>query len=200
VPHILPQLRRAGKPETVLWYKSFVARKKTGEVDVRWRLEAGGARQLLPVALDTYWRVRGELGDDLEPFRLTLPQYLVLVRLAAARRETGMSDLVRAGRQDPATLTAIVDRMVRRGLLVRRRAAGDRRRVVVRLTPRGRRLYQLATRHLIVRWRRALRTFSGAEQLQLLALLLRLLGALEESPLARRASTGSARLPERQAS
>jgi DNA-binding MarR family transcriptional regulator len=144
--------------------------------------EAGaGARQLLPVALDTYWQVHREIAEDLFPFGLTTPQYLVLVHLGAGRREAGMRQLARAGRHDAATMTAVVDGLVRRGWVVRRRAAADRRRVVVRLTPKGRRIYQLATRRLILRWRRALRTFSGGEQLQLLSLLLRLLEALQDT-------------------
>ncbi|HLE23643.1 MAG TPA: MarR family transcriptional regulator [Anaerolineales bacterium] len=140
-----------------------------------------GARQLLPVALDTYWQVHREIAEDLYPFGVTTPQYLVLVRLVAGRREAGMRQLARAGRHDAATMTAVVDGLVRRGWVVRRRSAADRRRVVVRMTPKGRRVYQLATRRLILRWRRALRTFSGAEQLQLLSLLLRLLEALQDT-------------------
>jgi len=140
-----------------------------------------GARQLLPVALDTYWQVHREIAEDLYPFGLTTPQYLVLVHLVASRREAGMRQLARAGRHDAATMTAVVDGLVRRGWVVRRRSAADRRRVVVRMTPKGRRVYQLATRRLILRWRRALRTFSGAEQLQLLSLLLRLLEALQDT-------------------
>jgi DNA-binding MarR family transcriptional regulator len=139
-----------------------------------------GARQLLPVALDTYWQVHREIAEDLGPAGLTTPQYLVLVHLVARRREAGMQELARAGRHDAATMTAVVDGMVRRGWVARRHTAGDRRRVAVRLTPRGRRAFQLATRRLIVRWRRALRTFSGVEQLQLLSLLLRLLEGLQQ--------------------
>src|SRR3990172_291889 len=113
---------------------------------------AAGARQLLPAALDTYWQVHREIAEDLHPFGLTTPQYLVLVHLVASRREAGMRQLARAGRHDAATMTAVVDG-----------------------------LYQLPPRRLILRWRRALRTFSGAEQLQLLSLLLRLLEALQET-------------------
>lgn len=144
--------------------------------------EGAGARQLLPVALDTYWQVRRELSDDLRPAGLTISQYLALVHLAGSRGELGMRQLARLGRYDPATATALVDGLVRRGYALRRRSAADRRRVGVRLTPRGRRIHQTATRRLIVRWRRALRTFSGDEQLQLLGLLMRLLEALRGEP------------------
>lgn len=139
----------------------------------------GGARTLLPVALATYWQVRHELAEDLKPVGLTIAQYVTLVQLAAARREVGMSELARAGRTDPATATALVDGLVRRGLAVRRRTPTDRRRVGVRLTSRGRRAHQTATRNLIVRWRRALRSFEGPEQIALLSLLLRLLDGLQ---------------------
>jgi DNA-binding MarR family transcriptional regulator len=139
----------------------------------------GGAGTLLPVALDTYWQVRHELEQDLQPAGLTIAQYVTLVQLAVARHEVGMSDLARAGRHDPATATVLVDGLVRRGLVVRRRAQIDRRRVGVRLTARGRRVYQTATRRLIIRWRRALRSFAGAEQIALLSLLLRLLDGLQ---------------------
>jgi DNA-binding MarR family transcriptional regulator len=91
----------------------------------------------LPVALDTYWQVHREIAGDLSPFGLTTPQYLVLVHLVAGRREAGMRQLARAGRHDPATMTAVVDGLVQRGWVVRRRSPVDRRRVVVRLTPRG---------------------------------------------------------------
>jgi len=101
-----------------------------------------------------------------------------------------MRQLARAGRHDAATMTAIVDGLARRGWVVRRRSPVDRRRVVVRLTPRGRRTHQLATPRLILRWRRALRSFAGPEQLQLLALLLRLLEALQETGVASGTAAG----------
>jgi len=158
-----------------------VARRKPTAPPGRGGEGGAGARQLLPVALDTYWQVHREIAEDLAPFGLSTTQYLVLVRLAGGRHEAGMRQLAQSGRHDAATMTAIVDGLTRRGWVVRRRSAVDRRRVVVRLTPRGRRTHQLATRRLILRWRRALRSFAGAEQLQLLGLLLRLLEALQES-------------------
>lgn len=142
------------------------------------------AQTLLPVALATYWQVRHELAQDLKPSGLTIAQYVALVQMASAPRETGMTDLARAGRYDRATATALVDGLVRRGLVARRRATGDRRRVTVRLTARGRRLHQTATRRLILRWRQALRSFDGSEQRQLLTLLLRLLEGLQVPPKA----------------
>src|SRR4030067_803408 len=97
-------------------------------------------RSLLPLALPLWWRVRRQLADDLEPFRLTVAQYVPLVHLATARREVGMKALAGARLQDAGAMAVIVDGLVRRGWVARRRSAADRRRVSVRLTPRGRSL------------------------------------------------------------
>jgi DNA-binding MarR family transcriptional regulator len=137
-------------------------------------------RSLLPLALQVWWRVRQQLAEDLEPFHLTVAQYVPLVQLATARREVGMKTLAEASLQDAATMTAIVERLVRRGWVVRRRSAGDRRRVAVRLTPRGRALLRAVPRRLDLRWRRALRRLSPGEQAALLRLLEQLLAGMRE--------------------
>ena len=136
------------------------------------------ARSLLPLALHLWWRVRRELAEDLEPFRLTVAQYVPLVYLATARGDVGMAELAQASLQDAATMTAIVDRLVRRGWVTRRRLSTDRRRVAVRLTPRGRALLRAVPRRLDLRWRRALRDMSRGEQQTLLRLLQQLLDGL----------------------
>jgi DNA-binding MarR family transcriptional regulator len=136
------------------------------------------ARSLLPLALHLWWRVRRELAEDLEPFRLTVAQYVPLVYLATARGEVGMSELAEASLQDAATMTAIVDLLVRRGWVARRRSPTDRRRVAVRLTLRGRTVLRAVPRRLDLRWRRALRGMSRVEQLTLLRLLQQLLDGL----------------------
>jgi DNA-binding MarR family transcriptional regulator len=72
-------------------------------------------------------------------------------------------------------MTVIVDGLVRRGWVVRRRATGDRRRVTVHLTARGRALLRAVPRRLDLRWRRALRQLTNGEQAALLRLLEQLL-------------------------
>jgi DNA-binding MarR family transcriptional regulator len=146
------------------------------------RPEAGQeARSLLPLALHLWWRVRRELAEDLDPFRLTVAQYVPLVYLATARREVGMGELAEASLMDAATMTAIIDLLVARGWVARRRSAADRRRVAVRLTLRGRTLLRAVPRRLDLRWRRALRGLSRPEQLTLLRLLQRLLEGLTQA-------------------
>ncbi len=77
-----------------------------------------------------YRPILGELG-------LTYPQYLVLVVLGA-RDEMLIKDVGRELRLDHATLSPLLRRLERDGLLTRRRSADDERAVVVALTDEGR--------------------------------------------------------------
>ncbi len=77
-----------------------------------------------------YRPILGELG-------LTYPQYLVLVVLGA-HEEMLIKDVGRELRLDHATLSPLLRRLERDGLLTRRRSADDERAVVVALTDEGR--------------------------------------------------------------
>lgn len=77
-----------------------------------------------------YRPILGELG-------LTYPQYLVLVVLGA-HDEMLIKDVGRELRLDHATLSPLLRRLERDGLLTRRRSATDERAVVVALTDEGR--------------------------------------------------------------
>lgn len=77
-----------------------------------------------------YRPILGELG-------LTYPQYLVLVVLGA-HDEMLIKDVGHALRLDHATLSPLLRRLERDGLLTRRRSAEDERAVVVALTDEGR--------------------------------------------------------------
>src|SRR3954462_9197475 len=67
---------------------------------------------------------------------LTVPQLKVLFALHV-QGEATMSVLARTLGVTTSTMTAIVDRLVERGLIRRGGQAGDRRRIVCRLTPQG---------------------------------------------------------------
>lgn len=77
-----------------------------------------------------YRPILGELG-------LTYPQYLVLVVLGA-HDEMLIKGVGRELRLDHATLSPLLRRLERDGLLTRRRSADDERAVVVALTDAGR--------------------------------------------------------------
>jgi DNA-binding MarR family transcriptional regulator len=69
---------------------------------------------------------------------VTLPQFRVLVALAVRgpRRST---DIAEEFQVNPSTVTRMLDRLTRKGLVRRTRSTTDRRAVQVRATPAGRR-------------------------------------------------------------
>lgn len=70
---------------------------------------------------------------------LTLPQVLVLRAVADADpTDTTVATIARTVGLSPATVSGIVDRLTRAGLIDRDRDARDRRRVVLVVTPHGR--------------------------------------------------------------
>lgn len=73
-------------------------------------------------------------------FGLTIPQ-LVCLRTLAMRGPLTASELAHAIDLSQATVTGIVDRLVRRDLVTRERSKIDRRRVVVEITSAGSQLW-----------------------------------------------------------
>ncbi len=70
-------------------------------------------------------------------FGVTGPQRLAL-RIVGRLPEVSAGELASALKVHPSTLTGILQRLERRGFLVRHVDAGDRRRVRLELTPSGR--------------------------------------------------------------
>ena len=75
----------------------------------------------------------------LEPLGITYPQYLALLALWERAPRT-VGELGQALGLDSGTLTPLLKRMEANGLVVRKRAAEDERRVQVELTPAGQQL------------------------------------------------------------
>ncbi|HUB69706.1 MAG TPA: MarR family winged helix-turn-helix transcriptional regulator [Acidimicrobiales bacterium] len=96
----------------------------------------GASRALVAVAA----RSLVDVADDV-----TLVQYRVLVELAASGPQR-LADLANGLGVDPSTATRMCDRLVRKGLVLRRRATADRRAVRVSLAPSGRDLVTEVTR------------------------------------------------------
>ncbi|TAN28792.1 MAG: MarR family transcriptional regulator, partial [Actinomycetota bacterium] len=90
----------------------------------------GASRALVAVAA----RSLGDLAEEV-----TLAQYRVLVELAA-RGSQNVADLAAMLGVGPSTATRMCDRLVRKGLVSRRRSTTDRRLVRVSLAPSGRNL------------------------------------------------------------
>jgi DNA-binding MarR family transcriptional regulator len=120
-------------------------------------------------------RIAASFSEEVRPLGATLQMWRVL---AALRERDGrrMGDLSETTSIEVSTLTRLVDAMEKKGLVARRRDAGDARAIALRVTPTGRRL----TRRLLPiaeRYERvALDGFSAAETNALKAALLRLYG------------------------
>jgi DNA-binding MarR family transcriptional regulator len=110
----------------------------------------------------------------LAPLGLTYPQYIVMLALWEEDGQT-VSALGEKLALDSGTLTPLLKRLETQGALSRERDAADERRVIVRLTPAGRRL-KLQARKVPPQIVRA----TGCELDEVVALTRRL-GALRQS-------------------
>jgi DNA-binding MarR family transcriptional regulator len=77
------------------------------------------------------------MADNLVRYDLTLAQYLALDALALKNAECSMSELAERIQQSSATMTGIIDRLVDKKWVSRRRSDEDRRAVYVGLTTEG---------------------------------------------------------------
>jgi DNA-binding MarR family transcriptional regulator len=95
------------------------------------------------------------LGTDLVDLDLTASEINALGNLSDGKGRT-VSKLGGDVGSRPATLTGILDRLERRGLITRTTRAGDRRSVVIELTAEGERVAALVRKALRAIERRAL--------------------------------------------
>ena len=76
------------------------------------------------------------LGARLAGLDLPAPDMNALANLADGARRT-VGELARATATKPTTLTSVLDRLARRGFIVRELDPADRRSFLISLTPRG---------------------------------------------------------------
>jgi len=85
-----------------------------------------------------------------------------ILGLLAHSGRAHVADLHRGLAHKRSTLTSILDRLARRGLITRTVGATDRRTFVVRLTAKGRKLAKRVQRHLSALERAVVRRVSAA--------------------------------------
>jgi DNA-binding MarR family transcriptional regulator len=93
---------------------------------------------------------------------LTQGEAHVLGLLADSHR-ANIADLHRGLAHKRSTLTSILDRLAKRGLITRAVGETDRRTFVIKLTAKGRKLAQRVQRHLSVLERAVARRISAAD-------------------------------------
>lgn len=86
-----------------------------------------------------YMIMRKETERTLARAKITIPQAIVLVALdEAAGRPLSVTALARFLLQESPSMTTLLDRMCERGLVERLQDPRDRRKVLVRMTDKGR--------------------------------------------------------------
>jgi len=120
--------------------------------------------------------VRGALEHELASHGITAQQASLAGLLRAWKRKQRPSQLQIAARlgTDAAGMTRLIDRLEKKGVVVRMTGEGDRRMVVVELTDTGRAIAARATPSFEQVDRRLLVGFSAAEVAQLRSMLERL--------------------------
>jgi DNA-binding MarR family transcriptional regulator len=132
----------------------------------------GASRALVGVAA----RSLATVAEDV-----TLAQYRALVVLAS-RGSQRLADLALALAVEPSTATRMCDRLVRKGLVARRRSSGDRRTVRVSLTVAGATLIAEVTRGRRAEIARIMRRLPKAQRPVVLGALRAFADAAGEVP------------------
>jgi DNA-binding MarR family transcriptional regulator len=123
-------------------------------------------------------RARGARANDPDG-GLTLSQYGLLEPLAD-RAGARVSELAEEAGIAPSTASRILDALERRGIVARRRDAGDRRGVAIALTPKGERVLCSEHEWLRARQRDFYASLPAEEQVLAPDLLLRLAALIDE--------------------
>lgn len=92
--------------------------------------------------LRTARAIEGELRERLRlEFEITLPQFDVMAALARKDEGMTMTELSRFLNVSNGNVTGIVDRLVAEKFVTRASPEGDRRAIIVKLTPKGATLF-----------------------------------------------------------
>lgn len=129
------------------------------------------------------WLQRQRFGRMLNASGLTMPRFLVLAFIHEHGNACTMGQLAEATDQCSATMTGIVDRLVRMGLVERKQNPEDRRSVLVALTDPGRVLVEAAKHEAGTRLRVILARFTAEERKDIKRLLSRYVEILESENL-----------------
>ncbi|MFB4309043.1 GNAT family N-acetyltransferase [Actinomadura sp. GTD37] len=128
-----------------------------------------------------YTGVMGVLGEGLVRSPYSLTEARVIFELAQ-REDTEVLVLRRALDLDPGYLSRMLARFETDGLVARERAAGDARRQIVRLTPRGREVFAMLDERTVAEIRGLLGGLAADERRRLLAAMRTVHGVLGDRP------------------
>ena len=125
-------------------------------------------------------RLRGR-GTHLGASELSHAQFELLIELFE-RGELAAGELAAAARLTPATVTQMLDHLAEQGHVERVRSQTDRRVVVSRLTPQGKRKIEAKRAAWQGRWEQALAGLAGEDLRAATLVLERLAVMVEDAP------------------
>jgi MarR family transcriptional regulator, organic hydroperoxide resistance regulator len=129
--------------------------------------------QIVETIIYLYTESRRLTKEMAREVGLTGPQLTVL-KLLETFQDLSLSSLSERIRAQNSTVTGIIDRMEREGLVGRERSKSDRRVVHIRLTDKGRRLAREIRVEPMEIFRTALTSLSSADLRDLLRILMKL--------------------------
>lgn len=128
------------------------------------------------------WLGRKRITQQFASYGLTLPQYFTLFFLWNHGEPCPMYALAEMTHQDAATLTGIIDRLVKLGYVTRERGRDDRRKVYVTLQDEGKRVVEEVRDGRHENWHRSLAALSQNDLEEMLRLLNTILAAWKAIP------------------
>jgi len=125
------------------------------------------------------WMERRLFSQQLARYDLTIPQFFTLLVIHHCEDQCTMGVLAERTHQCSATLTGIIDRLIKMGLVERQRDESDRRLVLVRITEHGRRLVHESLLARFEALKRYLMQFDDENRQQLIQLLRKSLAMMK---------------------
>ena len=117
--------------------------------DIHWGPEAVPSMAAVTSIMRAQQIIIGRLNELLDPLDLTFPRYEALMLLFYTRKGElplgKISDRLQVHR---ASVTNVIDRLVRSGYVVRASHTRDRRAILAQITPEGKRIARRGTRLL----------------------------------------------------
>jgi DNA-binding MarR family transcriptional regulator len=128
------------------------------------------------------WLGNKRFAQLLSRYGLTAPQYFTLISLFHQDRPRSMHVVASITHQDAATVTGIMDRLVKLGYVSRERGEDDRRKVYVSLEEAGRQVIEEIRQTVHENWKHSFAGLNQEELDEMLRLLRAVLHAYESVP------------------
>jgi DNA-binding MarR family transcriptional regulator len=127
--------------------------------------------------LDTTAEVYAAFDTQFERFGLSAGKFTILMQLYTAKRELPPSEFANRANVTRATITGLLDRLEREGLVERQNHPSDRRMLTVHLTKRGKALIRSILPEHFCRTEELMASLTSREQ----KTFVKLLGKLRSS-------------------